>query len=56
MNRRPAGGTERFDELLSISSALADDPKTSAVIASFESRMSTALDTTSASRGCRWTA
>ena len=45
VNRRLAGATQRFYELLPITSALADDPKTSAVIASFESRLSTAFDT-----------
>jgi 5'-nucleotidase / UDP-sugar diphosphatase len=45
INRRPSGTIERFYELLPITNALADDPKTAAAIASFESRLSTALDT-----------
>jgi 5'-nucleotidase len=45
VNQRPAGTIERFYELLPITGALADDAKTAAAIASFESRLSTALDT-----------
>ena len=37
---------ERFYELMPVTSALPDDPKTVASIASFESRLSTALDET----------
>jgi 5'-nucleotidase/UDP-sugar diphosphatase len=44
VSQRPAGTIERFYELLPITSALADDPKTSAAIASYESRLSSALD------------
>ena len=44
VNQRPGGSIERFYELLPITSALADDPKTSAVIASYETRLGTALD------------
>ena len=44
VNRRPAGTVERFYELLPITNALSDDPATAAVIASFESRLGTALD------------
>jgi 2',3'-cyclic-nucleotide 2'-phosphodiesterase (5'-nucleotidase family) len=45
LNQRLSGTIERFYELVPITSALADDPKTAAAIASFESRLSTALDT-----------
>jgi 5'-nucleotidase len=45
VDRRPGGPVERFYELLPITAALADDPKTAAAIASFESRLSKALDT-----------
>jgi len=44
LNQRISGTIERFYELLPITSALPDDPKTAGVIASFESRLSTALD------------
>jgi 5'-nucleotidase len=44
VGQRPSGTVERFYELLPITSALADDPKTAAAIASYESRLSTALD------------
>jgi len=44
VNLRPGGTAERFFELLPITSALADDAKTAAAIASFESRLSTELD------------
>jgi 2',3'-cyclic-nucleotide 2'-phosphodiesterase (5'-nucleotidase family) len=47
LNQRLSGTIERFYELLPITSALPDDPKTAAAIASFESRLSTALDTVS---------
>jgi 5'-nucleotidase len=45
VNQRVAGTVERFYELLPITSALADDPKTAAAVASFESRLSTVLET-----------
>ena len=45
VNQRPGGTIERFYELLPVTSALADDPKTAAAIASYESRLSTALET-----------
>ena len=44
VSRRPTGTVERFYELLPITSALPDDAKTAAAIASYESRLSTALD------------
>ncbi len=44
VNRRPGGTTERFYELLPITSALADDAKTAGVIAAWESRLGPALD------------
>ena len=45
INQRPSGTVERFYELLPITSALADEPKTAAAIALYESRLSTALET-----------
>jgi 2',3'-cyclic-nucleotide 2'-phosphodiesterase (5'-nucleotidase family) len=45
LNQRLSGTIERFYELVPITGALADDPKTAAAIASFESRLSTALET-----------
>ncbi|MGH9141412.1 MAG: bifunctional metallophosphatase/5'-nucleotidase, partial [Vicinamibacterales bacterium] len=45
VNQRPSGTIERFYELLPITSALPDDARTAAVVATFESRLSTALDT-----------
>jgi 5'-nucleotidase len=48
VTRRPGGNTERFFQLLPITSALPDDPKTAAAIASWDARLSTALDTVAA--------
>jgi 5'-nucleotidase len=45
ISQRPTGTVERFYELLPITGALADEPKTAAAIALFESRLSTALET-----------
>ena len=45
VTQRPGGTIERFYELLPITSALPDEPKTAAAIASYESRLSTALET-----------
>jgi 2',3'-cyclic-nucleotide 2'-phosphodiesterase (5'-nucleotidase family) len=45
VNQRPGGSVERFYELLPITSALPDDPKTRDVIAGYETRLGTALDT-----------
>jgi 5'-nucleotidase len=45
VNQRPGGTIERFYELLPITSTLADDAKTAAAIAAWESRLSAALDT-----------
>jgi 5'-nucleotidase len=45
VNQRVSGTIERFYELLPITKDLVDDPKTAASIASFESRLGTALDT-----------
>ena len=44
VNRRPEGALERFYELLPVSSAIADEPETAAVVASYESRLGTELD------------
>ena len=44
VNQRPGGSVERFYELLPITSALPDDPKTRDVIAGYETRLGTALD------------
>jgi 5'-nucleotidase len=44
LGRRPNGSIERFFELLPVTSALADEPRTAAVISGFESRLSTELD------------
>ena len=44
VNRRPGGPTERFYELLPVTRALKDDAATSGAIASYETRLSTALD------------
>lgn len=43
--RRPSGPVERFFELIPITSALADEPRTAAVVASFEARLGSELDT-----------
>jgi len=45
INRRPEGTIERFYELLPVTSAIPDEPETAAVVASYESRLGTALDT-----------
>jgi 5'-nucleotidase len=44
VNRRRAGTLERFYDLEAITSAIPDDPRAAAVIASYESRLGTALD------------
>jgi 5'-nucleotidase len=44
VNRRPEGTVERFYELLPVTSAIPDDPRTAAVIASYESRLSSELE------------
>jgi 5'-nucleotidase len=44
LNRLGDGTIERFYELIPMSAALPDDPKTAAVIASYEGRLGTALD------------
>jgi 2',3'-cyclic-nucleotide 2'-phosphodiesterase (5'-nucleotidase family) len=44
VNQRPSGTVERFYELVPVTNALADDPKTAAVVATYESRLGTALD------------
>jgi 5'-nucleotidase len=44
VNRTAAGTVERFYELLPITAAIPDDPRTAAVIASFESRLSSELE------------
>jgi 5'-nucleotidase / UDP-sugar diphosphatase len=45
LNRTPGGTVERFYELLPVTSAIPDDPRTAAVIASYESRLSSELET-----------
>jgi len=44
VGQRPSGAIERFYELLPITSTLRDDPKTAAAIASYETKLGTALD------------
>jgi 5'-nucleotidase len=44
VNRQAGGTVERFYELLPMTSAIADDPPTAAVIKSFESRLSSELE------------
>ena len=43
--RRPNGTLERFFELIPVTSALPDDPRTAEVVASFEKRLGAELDT-----------
>jgi 5'-nucleotidase len=45
VNRSSAGTVERFFELLPVTSAIPDDPRTAAVIASYESRLGAELET-----------
>ena len=45
VNRRGGGPVERFFELLPITAALADEPNTAAVVASYETRLGGELDT-----------
>ncbi|HXI27909.1 MAG TPA: bifunctional UDP-sugar hydrolase/5'-nucleotidase [Vicinamibacterales bacterium] len=45
VNVRPEGTVERFYELLPITSAIPDEPATAAIVASFEARLGTELDT-----------
>ena len=45
VNRRPEGTLERFYELLPITNAIADDPRTAAVVAAYDARLGTELDT-----------
>ncbi len=44
VDRRAAGPVERFYDLMPITSALADEPQTASVVASFESRLGAELD------------
>jgi 5'-nucleotidase len=44
VNRRPEGTLERFFELLPITAAIADEPGTAAVVASYETRLGGELD------------
>jgi 2',3'-cyclic-nucleotide 2'-phosphodiesterase (5'-nucleotidase family) len=44
VNRQPQGTVERFYELLPMTSAIPDDPRTAEVIRSYESRLSSELD------------
>src|SRR5262245_3482900 len=45
LNRRPGAPVERFYELIPITPALADEPKTAAVVASYAAKMGTELNT-----------
>jgi 5'-nucleotidase len=45
VNRRTPGIVERFFEMIPITSAIADEPKTAAVVKSYEDRLGTELDT-----------
>jgi len=45
VNRTSAGTVERFYELLPVTGVIPDDPRTAAVIASYESRLSSELET-----------
>ena len=45
VNRRAGGTVERFFELLPITAAIADEPNTAAVVASYETRLGGELDT-----------
>jgi 5'-nucleotidase len=45
VNRRPQGVVERFYELLPVTSTIPDEPATAAVVASYEARLGTELDT-----------
>jgi 5'-nucleotidase len=44
VNRRPEGALERFYELLPVTSEIADEPQTAAVVASYEERLGAELD------------
>jgi 2',3'-cyclic-nucleotide 2'-phosphodiesterase (5'-nucleotidase family) len=44
INRRPEGALERFYELVPVTGAIADEPDTAAVVASYESRLGTELE------------
>jgi 2',3'-cyclic-nucleotide 2'-phosphodiesterase (5'-nucleotidase family) len=44
VNRLPGGTLERFYELLPITSAIADEPRTAEVVASYETRLGTELE------------
>jgi 5'-nucleotidase len=44
VNRRAEGALERFYELLPVTGAIADEPDTAAVVASYESRLGTELE------------
>jgi 5'-nucleotidase len=45
LNRRPAGPVERFYELIPITPAIPDEPKTAAVVASYTAKMGAELNT-----------
>jgi 5'-nucleotidase len=45
VNRQPSGIVERFFELVPITGAIADDPRTAAVVRSYEDRLGTELNT-----------
>jgi 2',3'-cyclic-nucleotide 2'-phosphodiesterase (5'-nucleotidase family) len=44
INRTPAGVIERFHELIPVTAAIPDEPETAQIVASYERRLSTALD------------
>ena len=48
VNRLPGGIVERFFEMVPVTSALADEPGTAAVVKSYEDRLATALNTVAA--------
>jgi 2',3'-cyclic-nucleotide 2'-phosphodiesterase (5'-nucleotidase family) len=45
INRRPNGTVERYYELLPVTKEIADEPRTAAVVASYESRLGRELET-----------
>jgi 2',3'-cyclic-nucleotide 2'-phosphodiesterase (5'-nucleotidase family) len=45
VNRRPNGTVERFYELLPITAAIADEPRTAAIVTDYESRLGRELET-----------
>ena len=43
VNRRPTGSVERFYELMPITSAIPDEPRTAAVVSAYEAKLGTEL-------------